>query len=113
MSWIAIDDAVAALHRAILDGTLDGPVNLTAPGPVDNARFAHTLAEVLHRPSLLPLPGAAVKLALGEMGKTLLLDGAFVRPTRLVAAAHRFAYPMLEPALRHLLGRGEATGVTS
>ena len=84
---------------------LEGPVNLTAPEPVDNARFAQILGAVLHRPAAIPLPGAAVKLAFGEMGERLLLEGAFVKPARLEAARHRFAYPELEGALRHLLGR--------
>jgi uncharacterized protein (TIGR01777 family) len=103
LSWIAIDDVVAGVHAAIMNEAFEGPVNLTAPNPVDNANFARVLGEVLHRPSAVPLPEAAVRLALGEKGQTLLLEGAFVRPARLEAAGHRFSYPHLDGALRHLL----------
>ncbi len=110
MSWIALDDVVGALHAALLDPMLEGPVNLTAPYPVDNVTFVRTLGDVMHRPSALPLPGAAVKLMFGEMGERLLLDGAFVKPSQLEASRHRFSYPELDGALRHLLGRHERAG---
>jgi NAD dependent epimerase/dehydratase family enzyme len=77
---------------------------VTAPEPLDQASFARVLGEVLGRPSLLPLPATAVRLALGERGERLLLEGAIVTPARLVAAGHRFTYPSLAGALRHLLG---------
>jgi uncharacterized protein (TIGR01777 family) len=105
LSWIALDDVVAGLHAALLREELDGPVNLCAPDPVDSAGFARVLGEVLHRPSVVPLPEAAVRVTLGEKGEALLLEGARVRPGVLLAAGHRFTCPELTGALRHLLGR--------
>lgn len=104
MSWVAIDDVTAALHAALMRDELEGPLNVTSPNPVDNAAFAQSLGAALHRPSVVPLPAVAVKLAFGEMGERLLLEGAFVRPSRLQAAGHRFAYPQLADALSHVLG---------
>jgi uncharacterized protein (TIGR01777 family) len=104
MSWIALDDAVYALHH-LLTRPLSGPVNLVAPRAVSNAELASTLGQVLGRPSLLPVPSLAVKLLFGEMGDVALLGGAEVLPRALEADGFTFRYPELEGALRHLLGR--------
>lgn len=103
MSWIALDDALAALTYLIEEPRLRGPVNLAAPGAVSNDEFAHTLASVLHRPAILPLPETAVSWMFGEMGRTLLLGGARVLPKQLLESGFVFTYPELRPALQHLL----------
>jgi uncharacterized protein len=100
--WIHRDDVVAALLRCADDAGLDGPVNLTAPNPVSNAELSHALGHVLHRPAVLPVPGAALKLLYGEMAATVL-TGQRAVPTRLLEVGHRFEYPELEPALRAAL----------
>ncbi|HYB72962.1 MAG TPA: TIGR01777 family oxidoreductase [Candidatus Sulfotelmatobacter sp.] len=106
MSWIALDDAVGAIHHALTSGSLTGPVNAVAPSPATNAEFARTLARVLRRPALAPLPAFAVRLALGEMADALLLASQRVLPARLQASGYAFRFPDLEGALGHLLGRG-------
>jgi uncharacterized protein (TIGR01777 family) len=104
MSWIAIDDHVAAMRAAIDDERLRGPILLTAPNPVTNADFAHALGHVLHRPTVLPTPMLPLKLRYGsELVDTLLLSGQRATPTRLEAVGFRFEYPVLEPALESLL----------
>lgn len=104
-SWIALDDAVGAIHHALCEESIRGPVNAVAPNPVSNAEFTRTLARVLRRPTLLPVPAFAARLAFGEMADALLLAGARVMPARLQASGYRFRFPDLESALRHLLGR--------
>lgn len=104
MSWIALDDLVAAvLHAAVTDG-LEGPVNAVAPNPATNAEFTKTLGRVLGRPTILPMPAFGARLAFGEMADHLLLGGARVEPTRLGETGFQFGYPDLDGALRHLLG---------
>lgn len=103
MSWIAIDDLIGAIVHAITTHLLHGPVNAVSPHPVTNSEFTKTLGRVLGRPTLLPLPGFAARLALGEMADELLLFSARVEPAKLLASGYRFQYPELEPALRHLL----------
>lgn len=105
MSWIAADDAVGALHHALMTETLAGPVNITAPEPVTAGEFAAVLARVLGRPALLPVPAAALRLLFGEMADVALLSSQRVLPARLTGSGYRFRYPDLEGALRHLLGR--------
>jgi uncharacterized protein len=109
MSWIAMADLVRVIHRCLVDERLSGPVNAVAPEPVTNRQFARTLGRVLRRPAVLPLPAFAIRLAFGEMGRTLLLGGVRVRAGALERVGFAFAQPALEGALRAELG-GAAAG---
>jgi len=104
MSWIALSDLVRILIHLIDTPELSGPFAATAPNPVSNAEFTRTLARVLKRPAILPAPAFAISAILGEMGRRLVLDGDFIRPSRLMEAGFRFEHPHLEAALRHELG---------
>jgi uncharacterized protein (TIGR01777 family) len=105
MSWIAMEDLLGALLHLLATPTLSGPVNLGAPEPVQQATFAKTLGRAIGRPSFMPLPGFAVKAMFGEMGETIVLGGTRMVPKALLASGFRFAFPDLEGALRHTLGR--------
>jgi uncharacterized protein (TIGR01777 family) len=105
MSWIAIDDTIGAIHHALMTESLDGPVNATAPYPVSNRDFAFTLGRVIGRPTILPAPATALRLAFGEMADVALLAGARVVPARLVQSGYEFRHEQLEGALRFVLGR--------
>jgi uncharacterized protein (TIGR01777 family) len=105
LSWIAIDDVVGAIHHALTNESLLGPVNVVAPNPVTNREFTKELGRVLRRPTIVPMPAFLARLALGEMADELLLASTRVAPHRLEEAGYKFRYPELEPALRHLLGR--------
>ncbi len=105
MSWIALGDVVGAIGHALGAESLAGPVNAVAPAPVTNAEFTRTLARVLRRPALAPMPAVMARLAFGELADALLLASARVVPTRLEGSGYRFRYPALEGALRHLLGQ--------
>ncbi len=100
MSWITLDDALGALRFVVADDSLSGPVNLVAPNPVTNREFTKTLGRVLHRPTLLPAPALALRIALGEMAGEMLLASARVLPRRLLASGFRPTARALEPALR-------------
>jgi uncharacterized protein len=106
LSWIGIDDLVDVYHRALWDIALSGPVNAVAPQPVRNTEYTHTLAHILHRPAVLPVPSLGPRLLLGEQGaRELACASQRVIPHRLSQAGHRFRQPDLDQALRHLLGR--------
>jgi hypothetical protein len=105
LSWIAIDDLVQIILFATTVEALHGPVNAVAPNPVTNSEFTKTLARVLRRPALFPLPAFAVRLAFGEMGEELLLASARLEPARLLSAGYQFRFPHLKGALRHLLAK--------
>ncbi|MEJ2412686.1 MAG: TIGR01777 family oxidoreductase [Anaerolineales bacterium] len=103
MSWIHITDVVSAIKYFLLHPDSRGIYNLTAPEPVTNLTFAHTLGKALHRPVWLPVPGLALKLLLGKAA-TLALDGRQVFPSRLLASDFRFQYRELPAALDDLVG---------
>ncbi|WP_372870418.1 TIGR01777 family oxidoreductase [Shewanella sp.] len=102
MSWIHIEDMIGLIRFLLANDSCRGIFNATAPNPVSNAVFAHTLGETLHRPALVPAPAFAMKLLLGEAA-TLLLDGQFVLPTHAQEAGFGFRYPQLRQALENLL----------
>jgi uncharacterized protein (TIGR01777 family) len=99
MSWISMDDHIAAINYAIENENLRGAVNSVSPNPVTNEEFTKTLGEVLYRPTILPLPEFAVSMLFGEMGDALLLASTKVLPKRLVDAGFEFKYPELKSAI--------------
>jgi uncharacterized protein (TIGR01777 family) len=103
MSWIALDDVIAAIELALTDESSAGPINFVAPNPVTNAEFTKTLGKVLSRPTIFPIPKFAVRLAFGEMADALLLASQRVEPAKLNEAAYQFKYLRLEDALRAAL----------
>ena len=109
VSWIDHDDLVALIFHALTTNSVRGPLNATAPHPVSNATFATVLGRVLKRPTVVPLPSLAVNAIFGEMGKTLLLEGARVQPQVAGREGFRFAYAGLEESLAFQLGRTGAT----
>jgi uncharacterized protein (TIGR01777 family) len=100
--WIHQADELGLLLLALDDDRVRGPLNAVAPGPVRQAELARTLAAVLHRPNLLPVPAGALRLGLGEMAEVLLASQRVV-PGQALALGYRFRFPTLEPALRDLL----------
>lgn len=103
MSWIDVQDMVGAILHILKNDLLQGPVNLVAPKPVTNAEFTDTLAGVLRRPAIFPLPALVVKTVFGEMGEATLLASQRVEPVRLVGTGYPFAFTDLRSSLEHLL----------
>jgi uncharacterized protein (TIGR01777 family) len=107
MSWIHRDDWVSLAKWAVETPEVSGALNLTAPNPVTNADFARALGRALNRPAVIPAPGFALKMLLGEMAGPLLLYSQRVVPARALAEGFRFSHPELDEALADLL---EANG---
>jgi len=102
-SWIALDDYVSICLHLLQSSEATGAYNVVSPGVVDNAEFVKALGKVLQKPSMVPLPGFAVRLSFGEMGRFLLLEGVDARPERLKREGFTFDFPTLPEALAHLL----------
>ena len=105
MSWITIDDEVGAILHVLATAALSGPVNATAPNSVTNEQLTKALGQAVGRPTLMPLPAVALRLALGQMAEELLLGGQRVLPKRLLDSGYAFTAPDVEAALQGLLRR--------
>ncbi len=103
MSFVSLEDVVAAIVFALTNESLAGPINVVAPNPVTNAEFTKALGRALHRPTLFPAPEFAIKLLLGEMGEQLLLGGQRVVPKRLLDAGFSFRHATIDAALAAIL----------
>ena len=99
-SWITLHDQIRSI-QFLMDSDLAGPVNITAPNPATNSEFTAALARALHRPALLPVPGIALKVALGGFSSELL-GSKKVLPEVLTNAGFVFDYPHVAPALTAL-----------
>src|SRR5215831_11782083 len=100
--WIHIDDIVEVLVSALQDERFSGPLIAAAPNPVTSRQLARAIGVVLHRPSVLPVPGTAVRILLGEAG-SYLLTGQRVGPRRLEQLGFVWSYPEIETALADIL----------
>jgi uncharacterized protein len=102
--WISLTDVVGAV-RHLLTTDVSGPVNLTGPAPVTNAEFTRELARQVHRPAVLPVPGFAINLALGEFGRSSVTAGQRALPARLEESGYRFTHADFVSALRAATSR--------
>ncbi len=99
VSWIHLEDVVAAYVAALTDDRYRGPINLVA-GSVRNAELSHTLARTLHKPSWLPVPAFAIKVAVGAELAQSILNGRNVVPAKLRELGFAFKHPELGDALK-------------
>jgi uncharacterized protein (TIGR01777 family) len=97
-SSLSLPDYVAAVTRLIGDDSMDGPYNVSAPVPTSNRGFTKALGRRLNRPTVLVVPGFAMRLATGDMGN-LVLGSRRILPARLLAAGFEFAHPTIEDQL--------------
>ncbi len=103
MPWIHIADEVGAIAHLLAEPAASGPFNLAAPEPATNREVSRAIGRVLGRPSLLPAPAFALKLALGDMSQ-LLLNSQRVVPQALGDTDYAFRFAAVEAALADLLG---------
>ncbi|MFD0671456.1 TIGR01777 family oxidoreductase [Cohnella sp. GCM10027633] len=101
LPWIHLQDMVALILFCLDNDSISGPVNAVAPEPVSNDEFGRTLGKATRRPHWFPVPGWALKLALGEMS-TLVLVGQRAMPRAALEHGFKFAFPKLEEALRDI-----------
>lgn len=103
MSWITLDDEVAAIEH-LLTADVEGPVNLVAPNPVTNGDLTRALNRVVHRPTFpVPVPGFVLKALLGQFAEEGVLIGQRLVPAVLARSGFSFTQTHVEPALRSVL----------
>lgn len=94
MSWIYLDDAVAALTLCIDDETMPAKVNVCSPNPASNAQVSEAIAKALHRPSLFTVPSFGLRALFGEGAETIL-TGQYAVPGVLLQRGSHFVRPGL------------------
>jgi uncharacterized protein (TIGR01777 family) len=104
MSWVALDDVVAIIKRALVDDAFIGAVNLVAPEAVRNDEFTILLAKAMHRPAIFAAPAFLLRLAMGEMADEALLASERAAPQKLEQVKYQFIHSKAGEALRVLLG---------
>ena len=101
-SWIHIDDLVNLFLKALLDPSMQGVYNGTAPNPLRMKEFCETIGEVLNRPSWLPVPDFAIEALLGD-GAVVVLKGQKVLPERTQATGFSFDYDEAKEAIKQIV----------
>lgn len=101
-AWIALADLISAFNFILDRPKISGAINLVAPHCIVQQQLAKALGKTLHRPSLIPTPGWALKLMFGEMADALLLNGQQVAPKRLLELGFKFKYPKIDSALTQI-----------
>jgi uncharacterized protein (TIGR01777 family) len=102
LPWIHLQDEARAIRFLIENEAASGPFNLVAPTPITNAEFGKAMGRVLGRPSLIPVPGFAMKTAFGDVSN-VVLEGQRAVPQRLSEMGFTFRFPEAEGALEDLL----------
>jgi uncharacterized protein (TIGR01777 family) len=105
MSWIHRDDWVSLVVWILETSAARGPFNATAPDPVTNAEFVRELGAALHRPAVLPMPGFALRLLVGELADAGLINGQRVVPKRALDLGFPFKYADIHSAMPAAIGR--------
>jgi len=98
VSWVHVEDLAGIVCAALADERWSGPVNGTAPEPVTNRELSRALGRALHRPAVLPVPGAALRALYGEMAQ-IVTTGARVLPVKPLVLGYEFRHPHLDEAL--------------
>lgn len=101
-SWVHRDDVVGAILFALNQPSFQGAYNVTAPNPVQMARFCQVLGEVIARPSWLPVPSVGLQALFGESAQ-IVLEGQKVIPARIQAAGFNFTHTDVAAALQAIL----------
>jgi uncharacterized protein len=102
LPWIHLDDWTRLAEWSLTTSAARGAFNVTAPAPATNAQFTRALGQALNRPTVIPVPAFALRLALGELADTLL-TGQRAIPARAQQLGFTFRFPEIEAALRDLL----------
>lgn len=98
MPWVSLDDWTGLVTHLILDTRASGPFNIVAPQPVTNAEFTKALGRAMHRPTIVPVPAFALRLAVGGIAEALL-TGQRAVPEKALALGFAFRYPSIDEAL--------------
>jgi uncharacterized protein (TIGR01777 family) len=102
LSWIHRDDLTGLIELGLDDARATGAINGVAPPPATMKELSAAVGRALGRPSWLPVPTFAAKIAFGESAG-MFLESQRVLPRRALELGYAFKFPTLDGALRDLL----------
>jgi uncharacterized protein len=103
LSWIALEDLVQVISKAIYDADLKGQIACVSPNPIRQKEFALEISQRALAGFQLAAPEWMIRLFLGQMGEELLLSSTKVIPTKLQKMGFRFSCPDFSSALHKAL----------
>jgi hypothetical protein len=108
--WISLADWLGAVRFVLGRQDIAGPVNLVGPEPVTNATFTEVFGRLLHRPTVMPIPGFGLRTLLGEFAGEALRSQRVI-PAVLTQAGFTYRHPTLDEALKAALTPEPSTAV--
>ncbi|MFC2028896.1 TIGR01777 family oxidoreductase [Chloroflexota bacterium] len=102
LSWIHLSDVVQGIIKIMKYPSFNGVYNFVAPKPATNEEIGRTIARILKRPYWLPIPSIFLKILFGEMS-TLVIDGQYAIPDKLMASNYHFKFSNIDDALKEIL----------
>lgn len=97
-AWISLPDEVGAIIHLINTSRAKGVFNLTAPESATCIQVIRSLGKQLKRPTVIPVPAFALRLAFGEGADELLLCNQKMTADKLIASGYKFQHPTLDEA---------------
>ncbi len=104
-AWISLTDEVRAILHLIDNKKCEGAYNLTAPEEATCTQLMRALGKAFHRPTIVPVPAFALRLAFGEGADELLLCNQRLSAKRLLDSGFEFVHPSLKSACDWVAGR--------
>jgi uncharacterized protein (TIGR01777 family) len=104
-AWISLPDEAAAIIHLIDKKEATGAFNLTAPEPATCKQIIDALGKAMRRPTLIPVPSFALRLAFGEGADELLICSQKLSADKLLASGFKFQHPTLESAAHWVVSR--------
>jgi uncharacterized protein (TIGR01777 family) len=99
VSWISMDDIVAMYYQAIVDDSVEGTYNATAPHPERLGNVIKSICKNEGKSLFLPnIPAFMLKLIYGELADVILSDKHIV-PAKWIKEGRRFRHKTLTEAL--------------
>lgn len=102
-AWISLEDEARAIIHLIENESCSGPYNLTAPEPATCEQMIRELGRQLKRPTLLRVPGFAMRLLIGVAADELLLCSQKMTSHRLTESGFSFKHPTLRESVGYVL----------
>jgi uncharacterized protein (TIGR01777 family) len=97
-AWISLPDEVRAIIHLINTPSASGVFNLTAPESATCTQVIKSLGKHVGRPTFIPVPAFALRLAFGEGADELLLCNQKMTADKLLRTGFEFLHPTLDQA---------------